>query len=402
MPTTADHVPLDTLEEGQIISPHQQTKPSPQIPLHERISHIAAPTSGMDTQTTNNVTAANHALAQQLPPPPQQQLQQLQQQQQPGIPSSSADFQTDRLGMHAVNTSAYPANISLLLGSDKTIGESTQSTLPATEAPTTTAATTTDTPTRNGPAAPYPLPDEAEKSAGGYERKIGRGTSWRRDHDTLNEQDYTVRGRGRGRAGGHPQHHHSSTRGRGRRDENYDSRDYNNNSYRRDPYDRRPPPPTPPPPPPPPSHAHVASAFPPSPDPYYESPRVGAYPSPAYDARRDYPPPSFHPSDAPPPARYYEDYRRGGYDARDIPPPPLPPNSSHLPTPPTVDSRRPYDRGVVPGRDDPADYGRGYPPRSRDPRDDYPPMPRDVHPRLPPSDRLPPKDAGRYIDEGTY
>jgi hypothetical protein len=222
---------------------------------------------------------------------------------------------------------------------------------------------TSDLPRRSGPRA-----EGARLEKDGYERKIGRGTSWRRDHEALVEEDYSVRGRGRGAP---------STRGRGHyRD--YDSRDY---PYRRD-YDRRPPPP-----PPPPHHSLDPRGPPyPPPDPYYDS--RGSFPSPPlYDNRRDYPPEP----------RYFDDYRRG-YDPRDgPPPPPLPPQP--------LEPRRPFDRGPFPGREDPSDYGRPYS-RPRDPRDEFrgdPRMPRDPEPRLPPDPRIPPRDERpdpRYLDEG--
>ena len=198
----------------------------------------------------------------------------------------------------------------------------------------------------------------------GYERRIGRGTSWRRDHHDLMEQTYPMRGRGRGSP---------PTRGRGRdfhRD--YDTRDY---PYRRE-FDRRPPPPDAIAP----THHALDSRGPPAyplPDPFYE-PR-GGYPlSPQrfYDTRRDFPPEH---------SRYYDDYRRGD-DLRDLPPRP------------PADPGRPYDRGLT-ERGDPSDYGRPYP-RPRDLRDDYPRITRD---RLPPDPRGPPRDPHpdpRYIDEG--
>lgn len=213
---------------------------------------------------------------------------------------------------------------------------------------------TSDVARRNDP--------RTEDARSGYERKIGRGTSWRRDHDTLGEEEYTMRGRGRG--GGPPY------RGRGHRYRDYESRDY---PYRRD-YDR-----------PPPGHPADPRGPPyPADDPYYDS--RGNYPPPLYDSRRDYPP------DAP--ARYHEDYRRG-YDSRDFaPPPPVPIHSA-------MDSRRPYDRGPIPGRGaDPSMYDRPYA-RSRDPRDDFrgdPRAPRDEPPRFP-ADLRPPGDP-RFMDEG--
>jgi len=207
--------------------------------------------------------------------------------------------------------------------------------------------------------------EDVRSEQSGYERKIGRGTSWRRDHDTLGEQEYTVRGRGRGR--GH------TYRGRARYP-HYESRDYPD---RRD-YDR-------------PAPGHPTDprgpAYPPD-NPYYD-PR-GSYPPPVYDSRRDYPPDVS--------ARYHEDYRRG-YDSREFIPPP--PTSIR----PPMDSRRPYERGPIPGRgDDPVDYDRPYP-RPRDPRDDFrgdPRVPRDETLGFPPDTR-PSRDArsdARFIDEG--
>src|SRR5262249_39836578 len=176
---------------------------------------------------------------------------------------------------------------------------------------------TSSSPVTGGNVGPRPDP-RSEKD--GYERRIGRGTSWRRDHDDLVEKDYPVRGRGRGSP---------STRGRGRdfhRD--YDTRDY---PYRRD-YDRRPPPPDANAPP----HHALDSRGPPPyplPDPFYE-PRGVYAPSPPhfYDARRDYPP-EF--------SRFYDDYRRGD-DSRDVaPPPPADPRGAFHPGPPA--RRGPFD-----------------------------------------------------------
>ena len=53
----------------------------------------------------------------------------------------------------------------------------------------TTSITTSDLRGRSGP--------RAEENVG-FERRIGRGTSWRRDHEARLEGDYGVRGRGRG------------------------------------------------------------------------------------------------------------------------------------------------------------------------------------------------------------
>jgi hypothetical protein len=219
----------------------------------------------------------------------------------------------------------------------------------------------------------------------GSERKIGRGTSWRRDHDAHRDQEYPVRGRGRG----------ASSRSRGYRNNHsdYDSRDY----YNRRGNDRRTPYPPRPPPPPPlsnlsPSATHPSldprgPPYPPS-DPYYDS--RGTYPpsSPIYDARRDYPPD---------PARFFDDYHRGGYDPRDVPPslPRAPPSPLPLPNQ-ALESGRPYERAPLPGRDDLSEYGRSYS-RPRDPRDDYRGDPRDADPRFPPRDVRDP----RYMDEGT-
>jgi hypothetical protein len=242
------------------------------------------------------------------------------------------------------------------------------------------------------PAAPSDLPRRSgprSEGIAGYERKIGRGTSWRRDHEARTEGDYTVRGRGRGAP---------PVRGSGRGGQyhrEHDARDY---PHRRD-YDRRPPPPSPPLPPAPASHHHSHPSLDPRgppyppPDPYYDSRE--AYPSPPhYDSRREYPPESA--------ARYFDDYRRGGYDPRDVPPPPPPPPPSAAAGPPqSLDSRRPYDRGPLPGREDSSEYGRPYT-RPRDPRDDYP---RDFDPRLPPDPRISPRDVRldpRYIDEGNF
>ena len=73
---------------------------------------------------------------------------------------------------------------------------------------TAAPATPSDLPRRSGP--------RSEVTAG-YERKIGRGTSWRRDHEARTEGDYTVRGRGRGappgRGGGRGQYHRDTMRG---------------------------------------------------------------------------------------------------------------------------------------------------------------------------------------------
>jgi len=225
-----------------------------------------------------------------------------------------------------------------------------------------------------------PRPEGLRNDKEGSERKIGRGTSWRRDHDARGDQEYTPRGRGRG----------ASSRSRGYRNNHsdYDSRDY----YSRRGNDRRATYPPRPPPPPPLSnlspsapHASLDPRGPPyqPPDPYYDS--RGAYPPspPIYDARRDYP------TD---PARYFDDYHRGGYDPRDVPP--QLPRAAPSPLPPpnqAIESGRPYDRVPLPGRDDPSEYGRSYS-RPRDPRDEYRGDPRDADPRV--------RDP-RYMDEGT-
>ena len=125
-------------------------------------------------------------------------------------------------------------------------------------------------------------------------------------------------------------------------------------------------------------------------NPYYET--RGNYPPPAFDNRRDYPPDHA--------ARYQEDYRRG-YDSREfVPPPPSP-----APMRPPIDTRRPYDRGSVSGREtDLSDYERPYP-RSRGPRDDFrddPHAPRDETLRFA-ADTRPPRDTRsdpRFMDEG--
>lgn len=222
----------------------------------------------------------------------------------------------------------------------------------------------------------------------GYERRIGRGTSWRRDHEALEQEDYTVRGRGRGAPPG---------RGRGY----YNYRDYESPReypFHRD-YDRRPPPP-------PPlgsgyhRHTHPLDSrgppYPP-PDPYYESRGTFSPPPMAYETRRDYPPDS---------ARYSDDYRRRSYDPRDVPPsvPPLAaPPSPPLPAQsPGLDSRRSYERGPIPGGrgEDLSGYGRSYS-RPRDPREDYRGGdPRDPDHRLPPDPRISSRPEPRYIDEG--
>lgn len=199
----------------------------------------------------------------------------------------------------------------------------------------------------------------------GYERKIGRGTSWRRDHNSLSEEDYTVRGRGRG--AGPPY------RGRGHRYRDDEVRDYR---YDRD-YDRSP-------------IGYPADSRGP---PYGAD---GRSHEPGYDSRRDYPPHVYnYRRDCPPDvaARYYDDYRRG-YDPGDFAPAPA--------IRPPIDSRRLYDRGPVSGRGaDFSDYDRSYS-RSRDDYHGDPRGPREVIPRLP-LDHRPPRDIrtdSRYIDEG--
>lgn len=201
---------------------------------------------------------------------------------------------------------------------------------------------------------------------GGYERKIGRGTSWRRDHDSLAEEDYTVRGRGRG--GGPPY------RGRGHRYRDNELRDY---PYSRD-YER-----------PPLGYTADPRDYPygadgRSNDNGYDSRRD--YPPPVYNYRRDYPPDSA--------ARYPEEYRRR-YDPEDFVP------SSAAIRPP-IDSRRPYDRASVSGRGaDFSDYDRPYS-RSRDDYRGDPRGPREMLPRHP-LDHRPLRDIrtdSRYIDEG--
>ena len=309
--------------------------------------------------------------------------------------SSSTEKQPDvnPVGTSAEITQPTSSEIKNSLG-DKSVptGESINHAQDAQNSLNTAAAPTTSDlpPRRAGPR---------NEVNDGYERKIGRGTSWRRDHEARVEGDYTVRGRGRG---GSLSSRGSGGGGRGRYHQDYDSRDY---PFRRD-YDRRPPLPSPPPPPPPlppgpaSSSTHHPSLDPrsapyPPPDPYYDS--RGTYPSPPlYDTRRDYPP-------DPATTRYYDDYRRGGYDPRDGPPiaptPPPPPPPATATPPQALDSRRPYDRGPLPGRDEPSDYGRTYS-RPRDPVD-YPP--RDIDPRLPPDHRMSPRGVRpdpRYIDEG--
>lgn len=201
---------------------------------------------------------------------------------------------------------------------------------------------------------------------GGYERKIGRGTSWRRDHDSLSEDDYTVRGRGRG--GGPPY------RGRGHRYRDHELRDY---PYSRD-YDRPP----------------LGYPADPRDYPYGADGRSDDH---DYDSRRDYPPPVYnyrrdYPPD--PAARYHEDYRRR-YDPGDF-------VSSPAAIRPPIDSRRPYDRAPVSERGaDFSDYDRPYS-RSRDDYRGDPRGPREMLPRLP-LDHRPSRDIrtdSRYMDEG--
>lgn len=373
MTTSTDQKPDETAQGGH--SQKLQQNDIPHLPPSERYSL-------MDPRQSNNYNSSS--------------ITQNVSHQQGNNNSSSTEKQPDMnpVGASAETSQPNSSEIKNSLG-DKSVptGESNnhgQDAHNPLNTITATPSTASDLPPRrSGPR---------NEVIDGYERKIGRGTSWRRDHEARAEGDYTVRGRGRGgslssRGGGG---------GRGRFHQDYDSRDY---PYRRD-YDRRPPLPSPPPPPPPPlppghpgstAHHHPSldprSAPYPPPDPYYDS--RGTYPSPPlYDTRRDY-------QHDPATTRYYDDYRRGGYDPRDgppVPPPSLPPTTA---TPPqALDSRRPYDRGPPPGRDDPSDYGRPYS-RPRDPRDDYPP--RDIDSRLPPDHRMSPRDARsdpRYIDEG--
>jgi hypothetical protein len=304
MSPTLDHGSVDTLEEGQIISPNHQHKQNPR-PLHERITAMDSPATATISSTDNINGNKNHA-------------------GQPFQGNMPMNHQGPARGMgDTAENSELEQRIT---------------------------------------SAPRRLPPPEDDREGGYERRIGRGRSWRRESDTY-EQDYIPRGRGRGYRGrGIPRDHdngggreyYGSFRGRGRE------------------YDRRPPP--------------METRYPP--ESFYESPR--AYPSPAYDTRRDYPP--HPPASETPPTRYYDDYRRGGYEPRELPPPLLPAASSHLPTSPRMESRRPpYDR-IPPEREDP-EYRRPYPPRPGDQRDDYA--------RLPPPERLPPpaRDS-RFMDEG--
>lgn len=329
-PPTMDQVSVDTLEEGQIISPSQLHKPPPSRPLQDRISAMDTPITATTSVTADHTNSTNLPFS------------------QPGIPSQA------NMAMNNSSTTIADYSANTAIG-DKPLGDVQQ------RSPELGRRITSAAPPPPIPAHHRPPPMDQDRDDG-YERKIGRGTSWRRDHDSRDEQDYTVRGRGRVplRNGGGRGYHREGERSFS------ESRDYFDYRGRDREYDRRPPP--------------VDPRYPP--DPYYESSR--AYP-PAYDHRRDYPP--HHPADMPP-TRYYDDYRRG-YDPRDLPPP----ASSH--SPPGLDPRRPpYDR------DDP-EYGRPYPPRSRDPRDDY-----RMDPRGPPSERgppLPPQDReGRYIDEGNF
>lgn len=208
---------------------------------------------------------------------------------------------------------------------------------------------------------PHQRPQRGDSAdRGGYERHIGRGISWRREH---NEGDSYSYPRGRGRGGPPP-----PGRGRGgayhRDSSRSSSGDY---PYRRD-YEHRPAPPRGASPP------HPASTRPyPAPDIYFES--GGAYTAspPRYESSGRYP------ADA----GYYDDYRRA-YDPRGPPPPSAPP--AHSPSA-HLDSRRSYD-----AYDRRSEYERTYP-RSRDARDDYPPPVADP--------RYPPDFDPRYREEGT-
>jgi hypothetical protein len=339
MTTSTEQIPGDTIEEGQILPQHKRLQEQQQ---RLRTDHPLNPTqhfSLMDAQSNpNNASAVNRNVA------------------QTGNPSSELHNDGPVASTSDMTTSEAKTSLSDITLLATTGESSAQSALNST-APTHLQDTSV-LPRRTGPRSDF----RPEKE--GYERKIGRGTSWRRDHETLVEEDYALRGRGRGSGSGAP-----SRGGRGNYYRDQDARGY----YRRD-FDRQ-------------SPMDQREAYPP--DPYYDS--RGAYPPPIYDTRRDYPPES----------RYFDDYRR--YDPRDVPPP------SHLPPAPLppVDSRRPYDRGP-PGRDDPSDYGRPYS-RPRDPRDDFrgdPRLPRDADPRYPPESRalrdprVDPRDDPRFIDEG--
>ena len=241
------------------------------------------------------------------------------------------------------------------------------------------------------PSSSEPYPHENPRGRGrghppgtrghpnGYERKIGRGTSWRRDHESMDRDDYSFRGHPhlqRGRAGDYEE---PTFRGRGRGSFrgrrssgsfHRDSGDYGRPPPRE--YERRPPP----------------AGYPPGGDPYYEG--RGAYPSPGYDLRREYPPEAGG-------RGYFDDYAR--YDPRD-------PSRGPPPTAiPPEDRGRFYDRGPPPPaarEDEYAHYSRV--PRV-DPRDDYrgpPPetarYPRDEtrYPPEPPRTRT----QSGYLDEG--
>ena len=304
MTTSTDQNPNETAQRGQLQKLHQNG--NPHFPSNERYSL-------MDPRQSDNYNAS--AVNQNVS------------HQQGNNNSSSTEKQPDMnpVGISAETPQPTSSEIKNSLG-DKSVptGESIKHAQDAQNSLNTAAAaptTTSDLPRRSGPR---------NEVNDGYERKIGRGTSWRRDHEARAEGDYTVRGRGRG---GSQSSRGSGGSGRGRYHPDYDSRDY---PYRRD-YDRRPPLPSPPPPPPPlppgpaSSSAHHPSLDPRSapytpPDPYYDS--RGTYPSPPlYDTRRDYPP-------DPAATRYYDDYRRGGYDPRDghpLPPPPLPPPATATP-----------------------------------------------------------------------
>jgi hypothetical protein len=305
--TSSDKPPVETAEEGQLVPPGLQQLPH---------------------QGYHQVQQQHHQ------PLPQRQ----QQNDQPLMPSTErlpdahpvAQSGTTSSEMHSnsqlasANTPPAPSEMkNSLAGMSTATGEPTLQNVR--QPPTQPIQNTSGTQRKSGP----------RNNGTGYERKIGRGTSWRRDHERLEEEDYTVRGRGRGSA---------PARGRGHFHREFEPRE----PYRRD-YDRRPLP------------MDTRPQYPA--DPYYD-PR-GSY-APPFDARRDYP------TD---PSRYFDDYRRG-YDPRDLPPPSAP-----------VDSR-PYDRGMPRGRAS-SEYGRPYS-RPRDPHDGPREGPRDL--RDVPRD---PRDAPR-------
>lgn len=315
MPASTDQGTGDSIEEGQILPRHQQLQQQQHetrnLPLNEQRFSSDAQSNPMNPSSHSRNTP------------------------QSGNTTSSG---LHNQGQLAPTSNLQPSELKNQLNDSTGVASAQNVSTPT--APNT-ARPTTSHPSRGTGTGDF------RPATQGYERKIGRGTSWRRDHKGLGEDDYTLRGRGRG-------NNPSPRGGRG----NY-YRDQETRGYQRREGDH-------------PSSLDPRGSYP---EPYYET--RGPYP---YDTRRDFPIES----------RLAVDYER--YESRDIP--------HHLPPSPPLD-RRLYERGP-PGREDP-EYGRPFP-RPRDVRDDLrddPRLPRDMDARYPSESRS--RDLRpdpRFIDEG--